>query len=80
MKEIALTTKDNPYSPLDEFDLWFNYDIAKGYDSCGYLARVARTSEALSDEEYTDAVEMAIDDIIKCDFLGIYRKVERVVV
>lgn len=78
MKEVTLTTKDNPYDPFDQFDQWFIYDVSKGYNSCGYLARVARTSDALSDEEYSDEIERAVDEIIKHDFLDIYRKAERV--
>lgn len=78
MKEVYLTTKDNPYSPVDEFDRWFLYDVERGYNSCGYLARIARTSEAMSDEENAREIERAIDEIIKYDFLDIYRKVERV--
>lgn len=78
MKQVVLTTKDNPYDPFDEFDEWFLYDVTKGYNSCGYLARIARTSEALSDEEYADEIERAVDEIIKYDFLDIYRKAVRV--
>lgn len=78
MKQVVLTTKDNPYDPFDEFDEWFLYDVTKGYNSCGYLARIARTSEALSDEEYADEIERAVDEIIMYDFLDIYRKAVRV--
>ena len=54
----ALTTFDNPFDPLKEFEKWFNFDtVVKGYNSCGYLARIARTSDQLSDAENEDEVE-----------------------
>lgn len=72
-----LTTYDNPYDPFDEFDSWYRFDLDKGYDSCGYLARIARTSEQLTDFENNREIERAIDEIIKYDFMDVYRKVTR---
>ena len=72
--KFALTTFDNPFSPFDQFVEWFLYDVEKGYDSCGYLARIAKTSDGLSDEENNKEVERAIDEIIKLDFMNIYKK------
>ena len=40
---VMLSTIDNPFNPFDDFDSWFHYDIEKGYNSCSYLARIART-------------------------------------
>lgn len=39
-------------------------------------ARIARTSDQLSDAENEQELERAIDDIIKYDPLGIYKKVK----
>ena len=75
MKECALTTADNPYDPFQQFDLWFLFDVEKGYNSCCYLARIARTSDQFSDIENAIEVERAIDEIIKYDFTGLYKKV-----
>lgn len=77
MANIALTTFDNPYDPFKEFDSWLLYDSEKGYNSCGYLGRIARTSDSLTDEENEEEIERAIDEIIKYDFLNIYKKVKR---
>ena len=71
----ALTTFDNPYNPFTEFTQWFLYDEEKGYHSTAYLGRIARISPALSDEENDREVERAIDEIVKYDFMGIYKKV-----
>lgn len=49
--KCMLTTFDNPYNPFDEFTSWFMFDEEKGYHSCAYLGRIAKTSEQLSDEE-----------------------------
>jgi hypothetical protein len=77
MANVALTTFDNPYDPFEEFDSWLLYDSEKGYNSCGYLGRIARTSDSLTDEENEEEIERAIDEIIKYDFLNIYKKVKR---
>ncbi len=70
-----LTTTDNPYDPFEQFSLWFLYDVGHGYNSCGYLDRIAHTSDQLSDEENAAELERAIDEIIKLDFRNIYKKV-----
>lgn len=77
MQQCALTTIDNPFDPFEQFRSWFLFDVEKGYNSCGYLGRIARTSEQLSDEENDREVERAIDEIIKYDFTNTYRKVKR---
>lgn len=69
-----LTTFDNPYDPFTQFQQWFLFDAEKGYNSCGILARIARTSDELSDEENEEEVSRAIDEIIKYDFRNIYTK------
>lgn len=71
----ALTTFDNPYDPFTQFEKWFLFDVEKGYNSCGYLGRIARTSDELTDEENNEAIEAAIDEIIKYDFRNIYKKI-----
>ena len=74
-RKCALTTVDNPFDPIKQFDLWFMFDIEKNYNSCAYLGRIARTSESCSDEENDLEIERAIDEIIKYDYQNIYRKV-----
>lgn len=77
MSEVAITTIDNPYDPIDQFDSWLLFDKQNGYNTCEYLARVARTSDQLSDKENDEEVERAIDEIIKYDFMNVYKKVKR---
>ena len=75
MSKCALTTIDNPYDPFEQWDSWYRYDMDKGYNSCAYLDRIARTSEQLSAEENELEIERAIDEIIKYDFMNIYKKI-----
>ena len=76
-QQCRLTTTDNPFDPFEQFNSWFLFDVEKGYNTCAYLGRIARTSEQLSDEENDREVEHAIDEIIKYDLRNIYKKVKR---
>lgn len=79
-EECSITTFDNPYDPFEQFELWFLYDVEKGYNTCAYLGRIARTSDSLTDDENNAEIERAIDEIIKYDAANIYKKVKRTVV
>ncbi len=73
----AITTVDNPFDPFEEFDKWFQFDNEKGYGTLSYLARVANINDEMSDVEAAKATEFAIDEIIKYDFLNLYKKVKK---
>lgn len=77
MNQCMLTTFDNPFNPFDQFDQWFLFDVEKGYNSCGKLARIAKLSEDMSDKEYLEETERAIDEIILYDYLNIYKKLKK---
>lgn len=72
-----LTTFDNPFDPFEQFTSWFMFDVEKGYNSCAYLARIAKLTDDMSDQEVSDEINRAIDEIIKYDFMNIYKKVEK---
>ena len=74
----ALTTNDNPYDPFEQFTQWMMFDEEKGYHTCAYLGRIARTSDLFTEEENNQEIERAIDEIIKYDFMNIYKKVKRI--
>ena len=65
MRVVALSTKDNPFNPITQFDVWYRFDMDKGYSSCSYLARITNSSESNNEAANVDDVESAIDKIIK---------------
>lgn len=75
MKSYMLTTIDNPFHPLYDYDNWLRYDEDHGYYTQNYLARVAGTSIYLSEAENQRIVNDAIDDICRLDLLGIYKRI-----
>ena len=75
--EFVLTTIDNPFDPFEDFTSWFLFDVGKGYNSCSDLARIAKISDEMTEQEVSAERERANDEIIKYDFMGIYKKVKR---
>lgn len=71
-----LTTTDNPYDPATEWDDWFAFDSARGYYTPAFLARITVSSDELSEADQDAAREDAIDEIVRENTLGIYRKVK----
>ena len=72
---VAITTFDNPFNPFTQFTEWLLFDKEKGYNTCEYLARIAKVEDNLSQQEYNRAVVQAIDSIIKTDPFNIYKKI-----
>lgn len=75
--DCRLTTVDNPFNPFEQFTSWYMFDVEKGYNTCSYLARIAKLSDDMSQDEVDIETERAIDEIIKYDFMNIYTKVYR---
>ena len=75
--ECALTTIDNPYDPFEQFESWFLFDTEKGYNSCSYLARIAQTTDDMTEIEKNIEIERAIDEIIMYDFTNMRKKIKR---
>jgi hypothetical protein len=71
-----LTTVDNPWDPFTQFDEWLQFDESSGYFTTQYLARLTYSSPDLSDADQSDAIEVAIDEIVEQNVNGMYRKVE----
>ena len=72
LEPTMLTTKDNPYTPKEQFDEWFVWDRENGYDTPEYLARIAQLNA--EDETKTGDIilELAKLEIIDNDELGLY--------
>ena len=75
MAATFVTTIDNPFDYFTEFDDWYAFDTDKGYNTCAYVARIATTSNEMSDKDYEDEVNHAVDEILRINPLGIYKKV-----
>lgn len=75
MSAVMLSTIDNPFDPFKQWDEWNRYDEDKKYFTCSYLARIAKTSDDLSDADYDKAIENAIDEIVRLNINGLYKKV-----
>ena len=73
-QEYMLTTIDNPYNPFTQFDNWYAYDENVGYHSCGLLARLAPTSNQLTDAQNQKIIDEAVDEILIL-FPGLYKKI-----
>lgn len=75
MAEYMLTTVDNPFNPFHQFKEWLAWDMRAGYNTLGYLARIANTSHDLSDADYSQAVDNAIDEIIEENLYGVHCRI-----
>ena len=77
MVDHMLTTIDNPYDPFTRWEEWLQYDRESGYNTSEYLARITRSSDELSEADQALAEEQAIDEIVRENVLGRYRKVSQ---
>lgn len=75
MGEHMLSTVDNPFNPFHQLTEWNAYDVACGYNTLSFLARIVRTSDDLSEADQSSAYEAAIDEITRENVLGLYIKV-----
>ena len=75
MAKFALTTIDNPFNPFKEFELWNAFDLRHGYHSTSLLGRFVISSSDLPEALQDEAIEEAINLIVKENPLLIYRKV-----
>ena len=72
-----LTTVDNPYDPFTQWDEWYVWDRDAGYHTPGFLDRVARLSDELSEGDQHLALQQAMDEIVRENVMGVHRKVKR---
>lgn len=77
MKHTMLTTVDNPYDPFEDFPRWFEFDTRMGYHTSSFLARICSTTKELSELDYHQAIEQAVDEAVEENVLGLYRKVTK---
>lgn len=76
-----LTTIDNPYSPIEDFDAWYSQDLQLATlnnrpTTFGLIDRLTGSSDYLSEEEKEFMIQQAIDDIIANDKENIYLRLK----
>lgn len=77
MREVMLTTVDNPFDPFENFNEWYKIDMQFGYNTCALVARIAPAPPDSLPENFGNAIqEEAIDRWCKM-FPLTYKKVVR---
>lgn len=74
--EYMLTTVDNPFDPFTQFDEWLVWDHNAGYDTPALLDRVANQSDEMSEADQSQAVDLAMDEIVRENVSGMHKKVQ----
>ena len=77
MATSMLTTVDNPFNPFSHYMEWDTFDRDRGYNSAALLARLVITSDELSSVDQDLAIEEAIDEIIKENVSGVFKRVRK---
>lgn len=73
-----LTTTDNPWSPFDNFDEWYAFDVAHGYNTCAYISRVTGNLDPELDDYTNDYIlTKALNEIVSMNLTGNYILVTR---
>lgn len=75
--EYMLTTVDNPFDPFTRFDEWHQYDVMMGYNTAAFLDRIAKVSNDMSEPDQAQAIQDAIDEIVRENVSAMWRKVSR---
>jgi len=70
-----LTTRDNPYNYFTQFDEWYSWDTAQGYNTLSLLARVTKTSDDFPTQMEEADITDAVDEILRENVAGVYIKV-----
>lgn len=73
-----LTTVDNPFDIFTQFDDWYKYDHDFGYNCCELIDQFSYCSDSLSEYENEEEMERAVDEFIKNDVTGLYKKVQNI--
>jgi hypothetical protein len=75
--DFMLTTIDNPWDPFTQYQEWYAFDLEKGYNTPGFLARICKTSSELSEEDQDLLIKEAINEIVRLNVRGIDKKATR---
>ena len=71
---VALSTSDNPYNPITQYDDWYRYDSQARYFTNEYLDRICHTTRELGDDLYAQDIEDAVDEAVKYNLISWFYK------
>lgn len=70
-RQVAVTTSDNPYDPITDYDNWERFDtVEHSYMTNSYLARVCHTTDELDELSQMQDIEAAIDEIVAFNLIS----------
>ena len=65
MTVSALSTNDNPFNPIDDYDRWYAFDQLKGYKSSEILAKHVFYDDLMSPEDIEHETRIGIAEVIE---------------
>lgn len=66
MRKVALSTSDNPFNPIKEYERWLQFDLDHGYNSNQFVANIIDDyDDLMNQKQVTYEKELAIDNIIR---------------
>lgn len=69
-RTVALSTSDNPYNPITQYDDWERFDSEARYFTNDYLSRVCHATPELGEVIYNQDIEAAIDEAVKYNLIS----------
>ena len=75
-KGYMLTTLDNPFNPFEDFTSWYMFDCEKEHFTSSRLARLADINSEMTQKEVDEAMDRAMDIIVKYDLEDKYIKIQ----
>ncbi len=70
IKDLMLSTSDNPWNPFTHFKEWMNFDLQMGYNTCSYLAAITEDSDGLGPVEEALSRNLAIEEAMLFNLTG----------
>lgn len=74
--DVMLTTVDNRYNPFTQWDEWLREDIYLGHGTMEALASAYVRCSGLSESAQEDAIDLAIDEVIRANVTGVFRRIK----
>lgn len=68
---LALSTSDNPYNPITQYDEWERWDSEHRYFTNDFLDRICHTTLELGEDLYAQDIEDAIDEAVKYNVISL---------